>query len=140
LLRDYAHRHGHTVFMQIASPSRSTIPESKKLRHQLERLCGHINGTYGDLGRVPVHYLNRSFARATLMGLYRTARGGLVPPLRVGMNLVAKESVAAQQPDFPGVLVLSELAGAARELDAAIQVNPYDVDRIAAGLNAALAM
>lgn len=140
LLRDHEHRRGHTVLMQIASPSRIAIPEYNRLRRQLERLCGHINGNYGYLDWVPVHYLNRTFARASLMGLYRAAQIGLVTPLRDGMNLVAKEFVAAQNPQSPGVLVLSELAGAARELDGAIQVNPYDVDGIAAGLDTALAM
>ena len=73
---------------------------------------------------MPLRYLNRSFARGVLMPLYAEARIGLVTPLRDGMNLVAKEYVAAQDPDDPGVLVLSQFAGAARELDAALIVNP----------------
>lgn len=140
LLRDYPHRRSHTVYMQVASPSRSAIYEYGKLRRELEHLYGHINGTYGEFGWVPVHYLNQTFTRACVMGLYRVAHVGLVTPLRDGMNLVAKEFIAAQDPAFPGVLVLSELAGAARELDAAILVNPYDVDAIAAGINTAIAM
>ncbi|PWG62481.1 alpha,alpha-trehalose-phosphate synthase (UDP-forming) [Spiribacter halobius] len=140
LLQDYPHRRGHTVFMQIASPSRTSIVEYDELRQRLEGLSGHINGTYADLDWVPMHYLNKTFARGSLMGLYRAARVGLVTPLRDGMNLVAKEFVATQNPENPGVLVLSELAGAAAELDAAVQVNPYDIDAIAAGLNEALAM
>jgi trehalose 6-phosphate synthase len=140
LLEYYPHRRRHTVYMQIASPSRESILEYEALRHELDTLAGHVNGLYGDIDWVPIHYLTRTFARASLMGLYREARVGLVTPLRDGMNLVAKEFVAAQDPDNPGVLVLSELAGAARELDAAIMVNPYDVDAIAAALNEALAM
>lgn len=140
LLSDYPHRQGHTVFMQIASPSREAIPEYESLRRQLEQMTGHINGRFADLDWMPIHYLHKTFARGSLMGLYRSARAALITPLRDGMNLVAKEFVAAQDSDNPGVLVLSELAGAAEELDAAIQVNPYDVDAIAAGLNEALAM
>lgn len=140
LLAEYPHRRNHTVLMQIASPSRSGIPEYEELRRSLEEMAGHINGEHAELDWVPIHYLNRTFDRTALAGLYRTARVGLVTPLRDGMNLVAKEFVAAQNPDNPGVLVLSELAGAARELEDAIQVAPYDVDAIAAGLDQALAM
>ncbi|MDN5870560.1 MAG: trehalose-6-phosphate synthase [Nitrococcus sp.] len=140
LLADYPHRHGQTVFMQIASPSRTSIPEYDELRRNLEEMAGHINGEHGDIDWVPIHYMNRTFDRAAVAGLYRTARVGLVTPLRDGMNLVAKEFVAAQDPHDPGVLVLSELAGAARELDDALQVAPYDVDAIAAGIDQALAM
>lgn len=140
LLEDYPHRRGHTVLMQIASPSRGDIAEYAELRQRLEGLSGHINGTYGDLDWAPIHYLNRTFERGAVMGLYRAARVGVVTPLRDGMNLVAKEFVASQDPDSPGVLVLSDLAGAANELTDAIRVNPYDTDAIAAGLNQALAM
>jgi trehalose 6-phosphate synthase len=139
-LRNYPELRGRTVFMQIASPSRSAIPEYKTLRRQLEGLCGHINGTYADLDWVPMHYLHRTFSRDSLMGLYRSAHAALVTPLRDGMNLVAKEFVAAQDPEDPGVLVLSELAGAAHELTGAIQVNPYDVDAIAMALHEAIQM
>ena len=140
LLQDYPHRRGHAVLMQIASPSRSDINEYAELRQRLEGLSGHINGCYADLDWAPIHYLNRTFARGSVMGLYRAARVGLVTPLRDGMNLVAKEFVTSQDPDNPGVLVLSELAGAAAELEDAVLVNPYDVDAIAAGINTALAM
>jgi trehalose 6-phosphate synthase len=140
LLADYPHRHSQTVFMQIASPSRTDIPEYGELRRSLEEMAGHINGEHAELDWVPIHYINRTFDRDALAGLYRAARVGLVTPLRDGMNLVAKEFVAAQNPDDPGVLVLSELAGAARELVDAVQVAPYDVDAIAAGLDQALAM
>ena len=140
LLAHYPHRRSQTVLMQIASPSRTAIPEYDELRRTLEEMAGHINGEHAELDWVPVHYINRTFDRTALAGLYRAARVGLVTPLRDGMNLVAKEFVAAQNPDDPGVLVLSELAGAARELDDAVQVAPYDVDAIAAGIDQALAM
>ncbi|MBS3786133.1 MAG: trehalose-6-phosphate synthase, partial [Gammaproteobacteria bacterium] len=120
LLKDYAHRRGQTVMMQIASLSRSSISEYADLRTRLEGLSGHINGTYGDIDWAPLHYLNKTFARGSIMGLYRAARVGLVTPIRDGMNLVAKEFVTSQDPDDPGVLVLSELAGAAAELDDAV--------------------
>jgi trehalose 6-phosphate synthase len=89
---------------------------------------------------MPIRYLNKGFAQSTLAGFYRTAQVGLVTPLQDGMNLVAKEYVAAQNPTDPGVLVLSEFAGAARELDAAVLVNPHDIDGMAQKLSAALAM
>lgn len=140
LLAKHPQRRSQTVFMQIASPSRTGIPEYDELRRTLERMAGHINGKHGDLDWVPIHYINRTFDRTALAGLYRTARVGLVTPLRDGMNLVAKEFVAAQDPDDPGVLILSELAGAAHELADAVQVAPYDVDAIAVRLDQALAM
>ena len=89
---------------------------------------------------MPLRYLNRGFARNALMPLYAEAQVGLVTPLRDGMNLVAKEYVAAQDPEDPGVLVLSQFAGAARELDAALIVNPYDEAGVAAALDRGLAM
>ena len=101
---------------------------------------GRIDGEYADFDRTPLRYLTRSVGRATLAGFYRLAHVGLVTPLRDGMNLVAKEYVAAQNPDDPGVLVLSRFAGAAQELDGAILVNPYDPDEIAEALNVALTM
>lgn len=140
LLTNFEHRRQQTMFMQIASPSRSTIPEYDELRRQLEEMAGHINGTYADLDWVPVHYLNQTYPREALIGLFRSARVGLVTPLRDGMNLVCKEFVAAQDPDDPGVLVLSELAGAAKELSGALLVNPYDVDAIAIAIEQALNM
>lgn len=140
LLTHFKHRRQRTMFMQIASPSRSAIPEYDELRRQLEEMAGHINGTYADLDWVPVHYLNKTYPREALIGLFRSARVGLVTPLRDGMNLVCKEFVAAQDPDDPGVLVLSELAGAAHELSGALLVNPYDVHAIASAIEQALNM
>jgi trehalose 6-phosphate synthase len=100
---------------------------------------GNTNGKYGELDWTPVQYMNKTMSRTALAGLYRMARVGLVTPLRDGMNLVAKEYVAAQVPQDPGVLVLSRFAGAAQELDAALIVNPHDkqgvATAIARGLN-----
>ena len=101
LLAQFPHRRHHTVYMQVASPSRTTIQEYDDLRRQLDEATGHINGTFADLDWVPMHYLNKTFARASLLGLHRAARVGLVTPLRDGMNLVAKEFAAAQDPDNP---------------------------------------
>ena len=140
LLSHHHARHGKTVFMQIASPSRERIRAYEQLREEIEARAGHINGTYADFDWVPTRYIHKTFARASLLGFFRTARVGLVTPLRDGMNLVAKEFVAAQDPADPGVLVLSELAGAAAELDSALLVNPYDVDGMGAALEEALSM
>jgi trehalose 6-phosphate synthase len=87
-----------------------------------------VNGRHGEVDWTPVRYVNKGYAQATLAGFYREAQVALVTPLHDGMNLVAKEYVAAQNPADPGVLVLSEFAGAAKELDAAVLVNPHDID------------
>nr|WP_298146268.1 alpha,alpha-trehalose-phosphate synthase (UDP-forming) [uncultured Pseudomonas sp.] len=133
------HRH-NVQFVQIAPTSRTDVKTYQNLRHELETLAGHINGRYAELDWMPLHYLNRSHERRVLMGLFRSACVGLVTPLRDGMNLVAKEYVAAQNPENPGVLVLSRFAGAARELDAALIVNPYDSVGMAEALDRALRM
>ena len=126
--------------MQIAPPSREEVPEYHELRERLERMAGAINGRYAQPDWVPIRYLNRSFQRSTLAGFFRVARVGLVTPLRDGMNLVAKEYVASQPPDDPGVLVLSSFAGAADELKQAIVINPSDPEDIVEAIAAALAM
>ena len=131
-------RRGRVTFMQIAPPSRGDIQTYREIRRELEAEAGRINGRFAEVDWMPLRYLNRSFARNVLMPLYAEARIGLVTPLRDGMNLVAKEYVAAQDPDDPGVLVLSQFAGAARELDAALIVNPYDEAGIAAALDRGL--
>jgi trehalose 6-phosphate synthase len=127
-------------FLQIAPPSRGEVPEYRELRTQLERTAGATNGRYAEPDWVPIRYLNRSFNQATLAGYYRLADIGLVTPLRDGMNLVAKEYVAAQAAADPGVLVLSRFAGAAEELPEAVLVNPLDVDDIADAIETALSM
>jgi trehalose 6-phosphate synthase len=107
---------------------------------ELEREAGRINGRFAELDWTPLRYLNKGFARQMLMPMYARADVGLVTPMRDGMNLVAKEYVAAQDPIDPGVLVLSQFAGAACELKAALLVNPHDPDEIAAALEQALSM
>ena len=126
--------------LQIAPSSRGEVPEYRDLRRELEGISGAINGRWAEPDWVPLRYVNKAFQPATLAGFYRLARVGLVTPFRDGMNLVAKEYVCAQDPDDPGVLVLSRFAGAAEELDAAVLVNPYDADGMAQALHAALLM
>ena len=139
-LADYPAQHGLVTFMQIAPPSRSDIDTYQRIRRELEGEAGRINGRFAEVDWVPLRYLNRSFARNVLMPLYAEAQACLVTPLRDGMNLVAKEYVAAQDPEEPGVLILSEFAGAARELDAALLVNPYDEAGMARAMDRALSM
>lgn len=140
LLRAGPEWHGRVVLLQIAPPSRSDVPEYRRLRRELDRMAGHINGEFADPHWVPVRYVHKSYAHETLVGYYRSSRVGLVTPLRDGMNLVAKEYVASQDGDDPGVLVLSRFAGAALELSGALQVNPNDADAIAEALQRALVM
>ena len=128
------------VLLQIAPISRSEVPEYRRLRRELERLAGSINGTYAEASWTPIRYVNTTYRHDVLMGCYRHARVGLVTPLRDGMNLVAKEYVASQNPADPGVLVLSRFAGAAAELEGALLVNPNDIETTARTLNAALSM
>jgi trehalose 6-phosphate synthase len=139
-LADYPTHHGKVTFMQIAPPSRSDIETYQRIRRELEAEAGRINGRFAEVDWVPLRYLNRSFARNVLMPLYAEAQACLVTPLRDGMNLVAKEYVAAQDPKDPGVLILSEFAGAARELQAALLVNPYDEAGMAQAMDLALSM
>ncbi|HLM52976.1 MAG TPA: alpha,alpha-trehalose-phosphate synthase (UDP-forming) [Pseudoxanthomonas sp.] len=131
----YLERHpdqkGNLTYLQIAPVSRGEVSEYRTLRTQLEQLAGHINGKHAEPDWTPLRYVNRNFTHATLTGFYRMACIGLVTPLRDGMNLVAKEFVAAQDPKDPGVLVLSILAGAAYEMKEALIVNPHDLDGVA---------
>ncbi len=133
-------QHGLVTFMQIAPPSRSDIETYQRIRRELEGEAGRINGRFAEVDWVPLRYLNRGFPRNVLMPLYAEAQACLVTPLRDGMNLVAKEYVAAQDPEEPGVLILSEFAGAARELQAALLVNPYDEAGMARAMERALSM
>lgn len=139
LLENYPENHGRVSYLQIAPPSREDVPEYNDIRRRLETLTGHINGRFAEFDWVPIRYLNRAMGRSALAGLFRCSRIGLVTPFRDGMNLVAKEYVAAQDPDDPGCLVLSRFAGAADQLRAgALVVNPYDgmdiVEAIQVGL------
>ncbi|WP_312041868.1 alpha,alpha-trehalose-phosphate synthase [Erwinia sp.] len=140
LLENFPEHRGKIRYSQIAPTSRGDVQAYQDIRHQLETEAGRINGKYGTLGWTPLYYLNQHFDRRLLMKIFRLTDIGLVTPLRDGMNLVAKEYVAAQNPEDPGVLVLSRFAGAANELTSALIVNPYDRDEVAAALNQALTM
>lgn len=139
-LRRYPDRHKATVLMQIASPTREELAAYTDIRTELERLSGQINGAFGDFDWTPVRYIHRGISRDVLAALFRGSNVGLVTPLRDGMNLVAKEYVAAQDEADPGVLVLSRFAGAAADLEEALIVNPYDQDAVADALYAAVNM
>jgi trehalose 6-phosphate synthase len=126
--------------LQIATPSRGAIEAYGNLQSEVARLVSDVNGIHGEVDWTPIRYLNKGYGQAVLAGLYRTAQVGVVTPLQDGMNLVAKEYVAAQNPADPGVLVLSKFAGAANELDTALQVNPHDIDGMAKTIATALGM
>ncbi len=128
------------VYVQIAPPSRSDVESYQQIRALLEQKTGQINGARSEVDLVPIRYVNRGHSLAELMGFYRVAKIGLVTPLRDGMNLVAKEYVAAQDPDDPGVLVLSRFAGAAHQLTGAVFVNPHSPDDVAYAIRTALDM
>jgi trehalose 6-phosphate synthase len=126
--------------LQIAPPSRESVESYQKIRASLEGLSGRINGAFADLDWVPIRYVNHGYPRDVLAGVYRSAAIGLVTPLRDGMNLVAKEYVAAQDPDNPGVLILSRFAGAAAQLTDALLVNPHSAEEMSDALRRALRM
>lgn len=128
------------VLLQIAPPSRGDVASYQQIREDLERKTGHINGAHADVAFVPIRYVNRGFPRPQLAGFYRAADIGLVTPLRDGMNLVAKEYVAAQDPENPGVLILSQFAGAAMQLKDALLVNPHSVEQVSETIKRALEM
>jgi trehalose 6-phosphate synthase len=128
------------TMLQITPKSRSEVPEYEHMQRELAEEVGRINGKFGDVDWTPLRYINKPLSHEALAGLYRMSRIGLVTPLRDGMNLVAKEYVAAQAPDNPGVLVLSQFAGAAHELKSALIVNPYDIEATADALARAFAM
>ena len=136
LLDEYADLRGRVNLLQIAPPSRENLGAYRDLREELDRLAGRVNGDYSDLDWTPIRYLARSYSREVLTGLYRLARVGLVTPLHDGMNLVAKDYVVAQEPEDPGVLILSEFAGAAEPL----LVNPYDLGGVADAIRRAIGM
>uniref|UniRef100_UPI00296AD9BD alpha,alpha-trehalose-phosphate synthase (UDP-forming) n=1 Tax=Paraburkholderia terrae TaxID=311230 RepID=UPI00296AD9BD len=140
LLATYPENRGSATLIQIASPSREDVGAYDDLRRQMDSLCGEINGDYGELDWMPVRYIHRNVARKRLPGLYRASRVALVTPLRDGMNLVAKEFIAAQDPADPGMLVLSRFAGAAEQLQEALLVNPYDTQGTAHAIQRALTM
>jgi trehalose 6-phosphate synthase len=140
LLGRYSEHRRCVNFLQIAARSREDVHDYRELGEELDRIVGDTNGRYSEFDWVPLRYMTRAVRRRTLSGFYRAARIAVVTPLRDGMNLVAKEFVAAQNPADPGVLILSRFAGAADELTDALIVNPYDVDEIAEAMHAALTM
>jgi trehalose 6-phosphate synthase len=140
LLNDHPEHQGRVSFLQIAPPSREDVPEYAAIRRALSEQAGRINGQFGDLDWVPIRYMNRGFNQRILAGVYRLADVGFVTPLRDGMNLVAKEYVACQDKENPGVLVLSRFAGAAEEMPEAVLVNPFDPEGMADALQRALTM
>lgn len=139
-LDQYPSFRGRVVLTQIAAPTRESVEAYSDIRKELETLTGAINGAYGDLEWVPIHYINRAESRERLAGVYRHSAVGLVTPLRDGMNLVAKEFVAAQDVRDPGVLILSRFAGAAEQLTDALLVNPYNIEDISEAIRAAVDM
>ena len=140
LLEKYPNAQKVVTLMQIAPPTRTGVRAYDDIREELEQASGRINGRFAESNWVPIRYLNKGVARKPLMGFFRNAAVALVTPVRDGMNLVAKEFVAAQDPDDPGMLVLSSLTGAAQELTDAVLVNPYDRDEVADGIATAISM
>ena len=139
-LADGADQLENVFLLQIATLSRDEVEAYQDLRARLDAVSGRINGAYATIDWVPLRYVNRSYRRDELAGVYRAAHLGLVTPLRDGMNLVAKEFVAAQDPDDPGVLVLSQFAGAAEQMPAALVVNPFSREEVAEAIRRGLAM
>ena len=132
--------HEKISFLQIAPPTRSGVDAYDAIREETEHLAGRINGQFATLNWTPIRFINRPYPREVLAGLYRQARIGMVTPLADGMNLVAKEYVAAQDPEDPGVLILSRFAGAAEQMPEALIINPHDAHETAAAIAQAMRM
>jgi trehalose 6-phosphate synthase len=139
-LADNPEMRRQVLMLQIAPVSREAVEAYQEIRGRLDALSGRINGEFADVDWNPFRYVNKNYRRDELGGIYGAARVGLVTPLRDGMNLVAKEYVAAQNPEDPGVLILSRFAGAARQLTEALLVNPNSPEEIADALKRALTM
>jgi trehalose 6-phosphate synthase len=139
-LKNWPAYRGRVQFLQIAPPTREGLAAYDAVRGELERMTGHANGRFGDFSWTPIHYVHRPVSRALLAGLFRHCRVALVTPLRDGMNLVAKEYIAAQDVSDPGVLVLSQFAGAAEQLEEALIVNPHDPASLATAIQRAIEM
>jgi trehalose 6-phosphate synthase len=139
-LSDHARWRGAVTYLQITPRSRSEIKEYSDMERYISEAVGHVNGRYGEPSWTPIRYVNRPYSRSALAGLYRSSRAALVTPLRDGMNLVAKEYIAAQDAEDPGVLILSRFAGAAGECATALLVNPYDAEAVANTIDQALSM
>jgi trehalose 6-phosphate synthase len=139
-LQNHPDRRALVYLLQIAPPSRTAVQSYRDIRDNLDSMSGRINGAYADIDWTPIRYVNQGYRRDVLAGIYRAARIGLVTPLRDGMNLVAKEFVAAQDPHDPGVLILSRFAGAAAQMPQAILCNPYSAEDVADAIDKALRM
>jgi trehalose 6-phosphate synthase len=140
LLKNFPDWRQKITYLQITPRSRADIPNYANIGRQIGQSVARINGTYGEVTWTPLRYVNRTHNRRQLAGLLKMSRIALVTPLRDGMNLVAKEFIAAQDASDPGMLVLSRFAGAAHELRDAVLVNPYDTEGFAAAINRALSM
>ena len=140
LLAKYPEHRRQVSFLQIAARSREESGSYQRLRRELDRIVGDTNGRYSEFDWVPLRYMTTTVRRDVIAGFYRAARLAVVTPLRDGMNLVAKEYVAAQDARDPGVLILSRFAGAADELTEALIVNPFDADEIAEAMHVGLSM
>ncbi len=136
----YPEWRSRVTYLQITPKSRGDIKEYAAIENEVTTQIGKINGRYGEASWTPIRYVNRSYSRTALAGVYRAADLALVTPLRDGMNLVAKEFIAAQDGDRPGVLVLSQFAGAAAALGGALIVNPHETEGVAAAIKQALEM
>jgi trehalose 6-phosphate synthase len=139
-LRSHPEHRSRVGLLQIAPPSRSDVPEYAELDRQSDEVAGRLNAALGEFDWTPIRVVKKAYSRNALAGFYRRAQVGLVTPMRDGMNLVAKEYVAAQDPADPGVLVLSRFAGAAHQLGEALIVNPYDTHEVAEAIRTGLAM
>jgi trehalose 6-phosphate synthase len=139
-LRSHPEQRGRVGLLQIAPPTRSDVPEYAELDRQSDETAGRLNAALGEFDWTPIRVVKKAYSRSALAGFYRRAQVGLVTPMRDGMNLVAKEYIAAQDPADPGVLVLSRFAGAAQQLGEALIVNPYDTHEVAEAIRTALAM
>ncbi|ERK15164.1 Alpha,alpha-trehalose-phosphate synthase [Pantoea sp. AS-PWVM4] len=138
LLRNHPDYVGNMMLLQLASPLAGYAPRTAGLSHDLESICGEMNGVHGTREWCPVSYLTKSYSREEQAGIYRASRVALVTPLMAGMSLMAKMYVAVQDPANPGVLILSQFAGASEHMDGALIVNPYDPDAIADAIHTAL--
>ena len=139
-LEDNPQLRSEVFLLQVTPISRDEVDTYQDMRVRLEALAGRVNGAYADMDWQPIRYLNRTFRRDQLAGIYRAAKAGLVTPLRDGMNLVAKEYVAAQDPEDPGVLILSRFAGAAEQMGEALLVNPFSREELSEAIQKALTM
>ena len=139
-LHDHPELRREVMLLQIAPISRDEVEAYQDLRVRLDGLIGRINGAYAEMDFTPIRWVNRSYRRDELAGVYRASKAALVTPLRDGMNLVAKEFVAAQDPEDPGVLILSRFAGAARQMKDALIINPNSPEEVSDALDRALSM